>query len=48
MDVTNSKRVLVISETVFVVSHLCSRLFNDGCDVLCEDNFYSGANKVYH
>ena len=26
----------------FLGSHLCERLLNDGCDVLCVDNFYSG------
>jgi UDP-glucuronate decarboxylase len=26
----------------FLGSHLCERLLQDGCDVLCVDNFYSG------
>jgi len=26
----------------FLGSHLCERLLEDGCDVLCVDNFYSG------
>jgi UDP-glucuronate decarboxylase len=26
----------------FLGSHLCERLLNDGCEVLCVDNFYSG------
>jgi UDP-glucuronate decarboxylase len=26
----------------FLGSHLCERLLNDGCDVLCVDNFFTG------
>lgn len=30
-------------------SHLCQRLLNDGCDVLCVDNFYSGTkDNIVH
>ena len=30
-------------------SHLCERLLNDGCDVLCVDNFYSGTkDNIVH
>lgn len=30
-------------------SHLCERLLNDGCDVLCVENFYSGTrDNVVH
>lgn len=33
----------------FLGSHLCERLLNDGCDVLCVDNFYSGTkDNVTH
>jgi UDP-glucuronate decarboxylase len=27
----------------FLGSHLCRRLLNDGHDVLCVDNFYTGS-----
>lgn len=33
----------------FLGSHLCERLLNDGCDVLCVENFYSGTrDNVVH
>ena len=33
----------------FLGSHLCERLLNDGADVLCVDNFYSGTkDNVVH
>ena len=40
--VSNRKRVMVTGGAGFLGSHLCERLLNDGCDVLCVDNFYSG------
>jgi len=43
MKPTNRKRVLVTGGAGFLGSHLCERLLADGCDVLCVDNFYSGA-----
>ncbi|MBX9811962.1 MAG: SDR family oxidoreductase [Burkholderiales bacterium] len=43
MKVTNRKRVLVTGGAGFLGSHLCERLLREGCDVLCADNFYSGA-----
>ena len=36
-------RVLVTGGAGFVGSHLCSRLLDDGHDVLCADNLYSGS-----
>lgn len=41
--VANRKRVLVTGGAGFLGSHLCERLLGDGCDVICVDNFYSGA-----
>lgn len=29
----------------FLGSHLCERLLNDGCDVLCVDNLYTGTKQ---
>jgi len=42
MKITNRKRVLVSGGAGFLGSHLCDRMLNDGNDVLCVDNFYSG------
>jgi len=37
------KRVLVTGGAGFLGSHLCERLLADGHDVLCVDNFFTGA-----
>lgn len=42
MRVANRKRVLITGGAGFLGSHLCERLLNEGCEVLCLDNFYSG------
>ena len=34
--------MLVTGGSGFIGSHLCTRLINSGCDVLCLDNLYSG------
>ncbi len=36
------KRILVTGGAGFVGSHLCARLIEDGHDVLCVDNFFTG------
>ena len=38
-------RVLVTGGAGFLGSHLCRRLLQDGCDVLCVDNFFTGARE---
>lgn len=49
MRISNGKRVLVTGGAGFLGSHLCERLLNEGCDVLCLDNFYSGTkDNVAH
>jgi len=42
MRITNRKRVMVTGGAGFLGSHLCERLLQENCDVLCVDNFYSG------
>jgi len=39
------RRILVTGGAGFLGSHLCERLLNDGCDVLCLDNFYTGSKR---
>ena len=40
------RRVLVSGGAGFLGSHLCERLLKQGCQVLCVDNFFTGAR--YH
>lgn len=42
------KRILVTGGAGFLGSHLCERLLNDGCDVLCVDNYFTGAKDHIH
>ncbi|MDR1742753.1 MAG: SDR family oxidoreductase [Dysgonamonadaceae bacterium] len=43
------KRVVVTGGAGFVGSHLCERLLNDGNEVICVDNFFTGAkNNIVH
>lgn len=43
MDYHSKKRILVTGGAGFLGSHLCDRLVDKGNDVLCLDNFYTGA-----
>ncbi len=38
----SGKRILVTGGAGFIGSHLCERLLQDGNEVLCVDNFYTG------
>jgi UDP-glucuronate decarboxylase len=38
----SKKRILVTGGAGFLGSHLCKRLLNEGHEVLCVDNFYTG------
>src|SRR5438477_8048586 len=40
-----TRRVLVTGGAGFIGSHLCERLLEMGCDVLCVDNFFTGARR---
>lgn len=37
------KRILITGGAGFIGSHLCERLLNDGHDVICLDNFFTGS-----
>jgi len=40
-----SKRILITGGAGFLGSHLCERLINDGHDVICLDNFFTGTKE---
>jgi len=40
-----NERILVTGGSGFIGSHLCDRLIADGHEVLCVDNFYTGARR---
>jgi UDP-glucuronate decarboxylase len=37
------ERILVTGGAGFIGSHLCERLIQDGCDVICLDNYFTGS-----
>ena len=39
------KRILVTGGAGFIGSHLCTRLVNEGNDVICLDNFFTGTKE---
>ena len=39
------KKILITGGAGFLGSHLCDRLLNDGHDVLCVDNFFTGSKS---
>jgi UDP-glucuronate decarboxylase len=41
----SSPRILVTGGAGFLGSHLCTRLVNDGCDVVCVDNLFTGSKR---
>lgn len=46
---TSRKRILVTGGAGFIGSHLCERLLNEGHDVICMDNYFTGAkSNVVH
>jgi len=45
MTQTSGKRVLVTGGAGFLGSHLCEKLLQQGCEVLCVDNFFSSTRR---
>lgn len=39
------KRILITGGAGLIGSHLCERLLNEGCEVLCLDNFFTGRKE---
>ncbi len=45
----SGKRILVTGGSGFLGSHLCERLLNNGDEVICVDNFFTGSKRnIYH
>lgn len=45
----NHKRILVTGGAGFIGSHLCEQLLQQGAEVLCADNFFTGSrNNIAH
>ncbi|MEN6468704.1 MAG: UDP-glucuronic acid decarboxylase family protein [Smithella sp.] len=43
------KRILITGGAGFLGSHLCERLLNEGNDIVCLDNFFTGSkNNIIH
>ncbi len=43
MSAFSARRVLVTGGSGFIGSHVCERLLDEGCEVLCVDNFFSSS-----
>ena len=41
----DSKRIIVTGGAGFIGSNLCDRLINEGHEVICVDNFFSGRKE---
>jgi len=39
------KRILITSGAGFIGSHLCERLLNEGNEIICVDNFFTGSKQ---
>ncbi|HEY9081005.1 UDP-glucuronic acid decarboxylase family protein [Magnetovibrio sp.] len=49
LSIFDRKRILVTGGAGFLGSHLCERLLNDGHDVICVDNFFTGTkDNILH
>lgn len=48
-DLKMNKRILVTGGAGFIGSHLCNKLLNDGNEVICVDNYFTGnKNNIIH
>ena len=45
MNINQNKSILVTGGAGFLGSHLCSRLLDDGNNVICVDNFFTGSKE---
>lgn len=45
MDNYHRKRILITGGAGFLGSHLCERLLNEGNEILCLDNFFTGTKE---
>ena len=45
MNRSDHRKILVTGGAGFLGSHLCDRLLADDCEVLCVDNYFSGAKQ---
>ena len=43
--ISSSKRVLVTGGAGFLGSYICDRLVDEGCEVLCVDNYFTGRRQ---
>lgn len=43
--ISQRRRVLVTGGAGFIGSHLCERLLETGCELLCVDNFFTGTRR---
>ena len=41
----STKKILVTGGAGFLGSHLCEKLLETGCDVICVDNLFTGSKK---
>ena len=49
MTLFEKKRILVTGGAGFLGSHLCERLVDEGNEVICLDNYYTGSkNNIFH
>ena len=39
------KRILITGGAGFIGSHLCERLINEGNEIICLDNFFTGSKE---
>ncbi|MDR3133591.1 MAG: SDR family oxidoreductase [Prevotellaceae bacterium] len=49
LPTANCRRILITGGAGFIGSHLCERLLNEGHDVICLDNYFTGnKNNILH